>query len=265
MNQSLIVISRAHGDDGERRAFEDQLATELGRSAAAAVVTVPPVYYLDDDHRATARLRETEGPMTIATWLHPRATEWILRSLGVEESIAIEAVDLRAFDSLANAANELRKKSNVEASDESAPDGRGEEIDDDAPARWHPVIDRSRCVDCLQCLEFCLFRVFDKDAEGKLVVAEPSNCKPGCPACARVCPVGAIIFPHYATDEAIAGDNTTPIARLDEADADRLACLARSGRLGEVAQASAEAKAPANDGPDELDDLIDALEDLERG
>ena len=28
-------------------------------------------------------------------------------------------------------------------------------------------------------------------------MASPDNCKPGCPACARICPKSAIIFPKY--------------------------------------------------------------------
>ncbi len=62
---------------------------------------------------------------------------------------------------------------------------------------WFPVIDYDRCTNCKQCLNFCLFGVFGVTAEGMLEVREPNKCKIKCPACARVCPQMAIIFPKY--------------------------------------------------------------------
>ncbi len=60
---------------------------------------------------------------------------------------------------------------------------------------WYPVLDYSRCTHCGQCFEFCLFGVFEKSTEGKIRVVNPQNCKNNCPACARICPTTAIIFP----------------------------------------------------------------------
>ena len=62
---------------------------------------------------------------------------------------------------------------------------------------WFPVIDYDRCTNCMQCLSFCLFDVYGVDKGGKLAVANPSNCKTNCPACSRVCPEVAIVFPKY--------------------------------------------------------------------
>ncbi len=70
---------------------------------------------------------------------------------------------------------------------------------------WFPVIDYGRCVNCKQCLNFCLFGVYGVSADGKVAVVKPDGCKTNCPACARVCPEGAIIFPKYA-DGPINGD-----------------------------------------------------------
>lgn len=61
---------------------------------------------------------------------------------------------------------------------------------------WFPVIDKQRCVDCGRCHDFCLFGVYSK-VDGKVVVAQPEKCKNNCPACARMCPERAIIFPKY--------------------------------------------------------------------
>ena len=61
------------------------------------------------------------------------------------------------------------------------------------------MIDYDRCTNCMQCLSFCLFDVFAEDGEGRIRVQHADHCKPNCPACARVCPEVAIIFPKHAT------------------------------------------------------------------
>lgn len=61
---------------------------------------------------------------------------------------------------------------------------------------WYPVLETEKCVNCGKCHDFCLFGVYDK-VDGKVKVVAPENCKNNCPACARICPVGAIIFPKY--------------------------------------------------------------------
>ena len=62
---------------------------------------------------------------------------------------------------------------------------------------WFPVIDYSRCTNCMQCLSFCLFDVYGVSNDGKIQVQNQSNCKTDCPACSRVCPEVAILFPKY--------------------------------------------------------------------
>ena len=64
---------------------------------------------------------------------------------------------------------------------------------------WFPVIDYSRCTNCMQCLSFCLFDVYGVSGEGKIQVQNNDNCKTNCPACSRVCPEVAIMFPKYST------------------------------------------------------------------
>jgi len=62
---------------------------------------------------------------------------------------------------------------------------------------WFPVIDFRRCTNCMQCLSFCLFDVYGVSAKGKIQVRNQDNCKTDCPACSRVCPEVAIMFPKY--------------------------------------------------------------------
>jgi Pyruvate/2-oxoacid:ferredoxin oxidoreductase delta subunit len=62
---------------------------------------------------------------------------------------------------------------------------------------WFPVIDYDRCTNCMQCLSFCLFGVYGVDDEKRIQVQNNDNCKTNCPACSRVCPEAAIMFPKY--------------------------------------------------------------------
>lgn len=73
---------------------------------------------------------------------------------------------------------------------------------------WFPVIDYSRCTNCMQCLSFCLFDVYGVSADRKIQVQHQSNCKTDCPACSRVCPEVAIMFPKYRHGP-INGDDVT--------------------------------------------------------
>lgn len=84
-----------------------------------------------------------------------------------------------------------------------------------APAgrRWYPVIDYSRCTNCLECLDFCLFGVYGVDSIERILVENQDQCKKGCPACSRVCPQQAIIFPEYKS-AAIAGAETGVVGGL---------------------------------------------------
>lgn len=85
----------------------------------------------------------------------------------------------------------------------------------DAAAPWFPVIDRTRCVDCKQCLNFCFFDTYTETADGRVEVSQPLNCKLNCPACARICPEAAIIFPKYP-EAPINGENISDETAVKE-------------------------------------------------
>ena len=74
------------------------------------------------------------------------------------------------------------------------------ELETNRPGKWKPwfpVIDYSRCTNCMQCLSFCLFNVYGVDENKRIQVQHNDNCKTDCPACSRVCPEVAIMFPKY--------------------------------------------------------------------
>jgi NAD-dependent dihydropyrimidine dehydrogenase PreA subunit len=61
---------------------------------------------------------------------------------------------------------------------------------------WFPIINPERCDNCLKCLEFCPYDVYQAP-EGKLDVARPFNCLVGCARCRSICPQNAIHFMEY--------------------------------------------------------------------
>ena len=77
-------------------------------------------------------------------------------------------------------------------------------VEEETGRRWYPVIDYSRCTNCMECIDFCLFGVYGVDNIETILVEQPDNCRKGCPACSRVCPENAIMFPQHKTP-AIAG------------------------------------------------------------
>jgi Pyruvate/2-oxoacid:ferredoxin oxidoreductase delta subunit len=144
--------------------------------------------------------------------------------------------------------------------------------------RWYPVIDYSRCTNCMECLDFCLFGVYGVDSIERLVVENQDACKKGCPACSRVCPENAIMFPEHKTP-GIAGAPVSGISALKIdltklfgggdamaiAAQERDAELVRDGRDA-VGLTVGIPKRQANRaaGPkDDLDMLVDGLDELE--
>ncbi|HEY8504095.1 MAG TPA: 4Fe-4S dicluster domain-containing protein [Gemmataceae bacterium] len=146
--------------------------------------------------------------------------------------------------------------------------------------RWYPVIDYSRCTNCMECLDFCLFGVYGLDSLDRIRVENQDNCKKGCPACSRVCPEQAIMFPEYKTP-AIAGAPVGAIGALkidltklfggDAADPLAQAAAERDRELVADGRAAVgmsvgipKRQAGKPQGPkDDLDKLIDDLDALD--
>lgn len=267
-SEPTIILSCAAGNDESRRRYEESLLNMLQLCAHRRILVVPHLYYLRSDHPAVKRLGEIRAPVILLSWLFPRAARWTLAALLGRPVEHLAALNLSRFASSASCAAlaeailmgddeaECRTPERVEywLSDgirESSNElGEGSEL----PPRWYPVIDRERCVNCRQCMDFCLFSVYSTDEDGRVVVSHSDGCKMGCPACSRICPMGAIIFPHYDAEPLIAG----AVAGKGG--------IAAGGDGGDVKSAGAGGgeERPAQAHHDDLDELMDQLDELDR-
>jgi Pyruvate/2-oxoacid:ferredoxin oxidoreductase delta subunit len=207
MSQPLVIVSAAGPPTASTTAAERH-AVELCHRLGVDCLAIPHICHIAESSPLWTRLAGCEGKIILLCWIHPRPAEWLLRRHNVKnEELAIlnlasfhdaAALEAALVEAVA-AGRPRRKKPDADAK------GTFERYDEPAGERWYPVMDRSRCVNCQHCLQFCLFGVYELDAEGQVEVRNPDNCKPGCPACSRVCPQSAIMFPLYEKDEAIAG------------------------------------------------------------
>lgn len=233
--RATVVISRGHGE-GPQWDMESALAGLCAATPGLKVYVIPHVYHIPEQSDIWKRLGEIRGKCVLASWLFSRPASWVLQSKRIAPDglralclkdyetaregyqAIVEAIrhwqgDARAVEraplgageeSGADWASTLHIEPDPEAED-AGEHGGLEELSVAAGERWYPVIDAERCKSCGQCHQFCLFGVYELDGAGRVRVTHPDNCKPGCPACSRICPAGAIMFPLYAKDEAIAG------------------------------------------------------------
>lgn len=135
---------------------------------------------------------------------HGRAVRWLLEYAGLAGADGIRLLNMRSE----SAPEILRNLADFPASNPPA-DAEGEfqslrkSLAQQANASswipWFPVLDRENCNGCRQCVAFCLFGVYGVSPQGRVEVTNPANCKTHCPACARVCPQGAVLFPKHGT------------------------------------------------------------------
>jgi NAD-dependent dihydropyrimidine dehydrogenase PreA subunit len=194
----------------------------------------------------------------------------------------IDCLDLRAADAAQPFLDEVRSivagLSPVEAElAEPCGVGQATRIDEQTRKRWRPVIDYSRCTNCMECSDFCLFGVYGLDQAGTILVEQPDNCRNGCPACSRVCPDNAIIFPQHKTPAIAGSPMVSPIAKIDLSQLfgapPALETAARErgrelvpNRRGEepaTAHPGGHSESDARPVRDELDELIESLDEFD--
>lgn len=228
----VVVLSRIPPEEPKLQAQRDALAQAL-QAANIAALEVDSVYDLQAEDPGVLRLRAIESDLIFIGWHYPRATKWILARHDLEvngatrklhcidaRELKSEATALKVTDILAGRASaevlpppgeQLAAK--AAAARQLTPAQRhslGEQelappANAELSPRWYPVIDYDKCTNCMECLDFCLFGVYGVDHGGILRTVQQDQCRQDCPACSRVCPVGAIVFPKYATNQTIAG------------------------------------------------------------
>ena len=235
----MIVLSRNRVETSR----DDELARNLADFFGTSVLSIPFLYDLRSFGPTVERLRELEPMIFFAAPLPPRASASLLdgilkprRSSDIFVAIADSSV---SFEKLVSGFSVLNPVSEQPV----ALKDRVQRIEEPTVRRWYPVIDDKRCTGCLECVNFCLFGVYIIGNDDRPLVDQPDACRDGCPACSRVCPGKAIMFPMHE-DEVIAGyaDNDLGPTTAEAAQADR----ERSQHLDKSS--------------DNLDDLVDQVD-----
>jgi NAD-dependent dihydropyrimidine dehydrogenase PreA subunit len=145
---------------------------------------------------------------------YTRAIRSHLDWLGIE---AEQIIDIRN-----SSYDEIFSQLGVTCADTDNIQGKGEFMEtikkfphEEGVDAWYPVLDKTRCNECGKCHDFCLFGVYSLQ-DGKVCVTQPHKCKNNCPACARMCPNKAIIFPKYGKSPINGGTAQEEVFNPDE-------------------------------------------------
>jgi hypothetical protein len=192
----------------------EQGVAEQCRQHRLDYLWIPHLYHISESSTLWKQLADHAGKAVLLCWIYPRPAQWLLRRHGVanEELTILNPSSFPDAKAAIRAAVEAiqvgsRAGENAKRGDaaEALAPGKTQRCEEPVCARWYPVMDSSRCINCQHCLQFCLFGVYELNAAGQVEVRNPDQCKTGCPACARICPQSAIMFPLHEKDAAIAG------------------------------------------------------------
>lgn len=249
-----ILLSRASLDGLDPSEAEAHLVAELGQ-VGHNLLEVPHLYHVPDADGLWDRLRSLPRPMVVVSCLQPRAMEWVLARHGIGPAgvSCLHYSQSTQTGVLVDQVARLLTSSVNQPMPDATPTRERLTATQPPRERWYPVVDKSRCVDCGHCSEFCLFGVYEI-RDGKVNIVQPDRCKPGCPACSRICPTSAIMFPLYHRDPAIAGVSGQ-FVKVD--DSAREMFKKRTGKTLEGAPPKLEFS--------DLDDLVSDLESFGKG
>jgi NAD-dependent dihydropyrimidine dehydrogenase PreA subunit len=310
MSQKLtIVISEDRAAHSAEQTIEKALLNGLAAGPQLEVAVLPHLYDLAPEGPGMQYLQSIDGDVIVLAWLYPRAIYWLLDAnriqgrmgatsffpeeelapppaakKGKREAVAdrtIWCIDLRGHEEAESLLAEIDRVAQltlgVPVTTAVAAVGVGAAVDGHARIeegtrpRWYPVVDYQRCGQCMECLNFCLFGVFAVDETGMLWVEQPDACRDGCPACSRVCPMGAIMFPEHNNPAIAGGPKAAANAMQLEivpffgtADAASLAAAEQNKavrekeKVGPPTAGPADPKQPLKKG--DLDGLVDELD-----
>lgn len=184
----MIVLSR----NREEASFD----TELAAFGNIRVWSIPFLYDLRAFGPTVQRLRTLKEPTLFLAPLPVRVSESLFAFLEIRLP-RVEFVDISHRSAKEVFADIVERPIFNEIRGEDVPGGRVDVSEEPTVRRWYPVIDRKECIDCLECVNFCLFGVYTIGRGDRPLVDQPDACRDGCPACSRICPGGAILFPMH--------------------------------------------------------------------
>lgn len=299
MSSRITVIVFEPREDNKQAQNEllELLVQRVCGRADVEIVVVPHLVDLAADGPVMRRLREIDGEMAFVGPLQARAIHWLLVKNGlrgpfveVEQGRAgqlpseagqgravwcVGTVEIEAGEACGDCLDAMASR--LEIAPEGGQKSEVGRIDETTSTRWYPVIDLDRCTNCLECLNFCLFGVYGLDESESLSIDQPDACRPGCPACSRICPEGAIMFPDHH-DPAISGNPQASAGglKLDLSqlfggadptalDPTAMAAGERDRALAEKTQDQQQAKQKPTGGTKktDLDSLVDGLDELD--
>jgi NAD-dependent dihydropyrimidine dehydrogenase PreA subunit len=270
MLRPRIILSARETPDA-LSAMEQGVVEQL-RDRGLGCLLMPNLYHLVEASDLWTTLASRLKNAVLLGWLYPRPAEWLLQRHRIAGR-RLTILDLGSFadaDAAVGAVLAAISEGPKLTAKSRQRVGKIERLAEPIKPRWYPIIDGSRCINCQHCLQFCLFGVYELNAEGKVTVCRPDQCKPGCPACSRICPKSAIMFPLYEKDAAIAGAPGTFVA-VDAAARKMFATRTRKPwsagvppvdeKAGETAASSTAGETPAlRPTFDDLDELVDRLD-----
>jgi NAD-dependent dihydropyrimidine dehydrogenase PreA subunit len=277
-----ILLQNEDEDDFDEDESEEQNDEEKSRVIDNRDIPNRKIYCLDlkTTNDATAYIEEAKriqkeasvkvvglGDVLNASPLPAAARNKSTDVVGIVSPEAIERFNSPTNDTaIAVNGNGLEQSSIVNRIEES--NGR----------RWYPVIDYSRCTNCMECIDFCLFGVYGVDRVDEILVEQPDNCRKGCPACSRVCPENAIMFPQHKTPAIAGSSDAAASLKIDLSQlfgapaegktAEEIAALERDEQLVAVGREAVgvtprRSESRQQSERDELDDLVDQLDDFD--
>ena len=150
--------------------------------------------------RKDAVLREINSAVELTVVAcYPRSVRWLFSYAGMPVGEDVRIMNMRT-----QTAEEILKTIGIVPVDPDTVPAYSAPAVEWIP--WFPVLDYDRCTSCKQCVSFCPFGVYDVSAEDQVRVAHPEKCKNNCPACSRMCPGTAIIFPKYTEEQYSGGE-----------------------------------------------------------
>lgn len=186
----MILYCKCERNDQTSFSSSDQISEFLAVSGLEYVEVADFCEHVASSSSLIEELEKKSSLTVIACF--PRALEWLFYAAGIGiEDKNVTYFNLREQDA-DTIIGELKKQADLTK-------GTGRNISKGKDYfSWYPVIDYDRCTYCGQCLDFCLFGVYERQPDKKIKVVKPSKCKDKCPACARICPHVAIMFPKLA-------------------------------------------------------------------